>query len=572
MRARSLVAALALAVPLHAPIVARAAPPSAPGAVAEARKLFDSGLKLYGEGSYREALAAFLRANELAPRASLQRNIAQCNRDLKDFTGAYDAYQTLLTKYGATMSAADSRLVQRAVDELALLTGTVRVTVTEPGATVSIDGHDAGVTPLATPVRVNLGPHTVIVTKAAFEPLQREIKLSGGDVAEVDGPLQPEVTTGHLVVSAPAQARVEVLVDGTDVGQAPWEGDVKPGVHVVEARGADWFSPPKQTDVARRGRVEIVLELMARTGRVQIDTHTADATIAIDAQPVGRGVWEGELAAGEHRVAVAAAGFRPHTRAFFVHEGETFVEDTPLVPDESATPRYDGIYAGLAFLGFATPTGSTNAIVQNCPPSTSCQFSSPLGVGLAVRVGYSFGWIAAEAVAIGSYDHSTATATFDGTLPAASPYAGVPRVESYDFHRFGGGGAVGARIASKNPHVRLTASALAGVAAMGNIYKRVSTPTGAASATTADEYSSDAATYVAGLFLFDAGVLVGWANGAKLHAAIVSTVQVLGDPAVAPAVTPPHAFGSGTLATPALTLAQGTQVFVGPMLGFDLGL
>jgi hypothetical protein len=571
MRVRSLVAALALAARLGAPHLALAAPASgpSPAAVAEARRLFDTGLKLYGEGSYREALAAFLRANDLAPRASIQRNIAQCNRDLKDFTGAYDAYQTLLAKYGATMSAADKRPIQRAIDELALLTGMVRVTVSEPGATVSIDGHEAGVTPMAAPVRVNLGPHTVNVTKVGFEPIQREVKLSGGDEAIVEGPMQPEVTTGHLVVSAPAQARVEVLVDGTDAGPAPWEGDVKPGVHVVEARGEDRFTPPKQVDVVRRGRVEMVLELIARTGRVQIDTHTADATIAVDGQTVGRGVWEGALPAGEHRMAIAAPGFHAYTRAFLVHEGETFVEDTHLVAqDGPGAPKFEGIYAGLGVLGFATPSGASNGIAQSCPQT--CQWSSPLGGGLGVRVGYSFGWIAAEGLALGSYDYSTATATYSTNLSAQN----VARTEDYEFHRFGGGGAVGVRVASKHPNVRFTASALGGVATMGNIYKRVSTPSSTTTSTSQDQYSSDAVTYVAPLFVFDAGVLVGWTNGAKLHASIASIVQLVGDHVDAPAVKPARAFGPAgdTLATPALTVAQGTQVFIGPMIGFDLGL
>jgi hypothetical protein len=578
MRVRSLVAALALAARLGAPYVALAAPGNAPSpaAVAEARRLFETGLKLYGEGSYREALAAFLHANDLAPRASIQRNIAQCNRDLKDFTGAYDAYETLLAKYGATMTAADKRPIQRAIDELALLTGTVRIAVTEPEASVAIDGRAVGVTPLATPVRVNLGPHTVTVTKAGFEPIQREVKLSGGDEASVEGPMQPEVTTGHLAVSAPAQARVEVLVDGTDVGPAPWAGDVKPGVHVVEARGADRFSRPKQVDVARRERVEMVLELIARTGRVQVDTHTTDAAITIDGQPVARGVWEGALPAGEHRMDIAAPGFHPYTRAFLVHEGETFVEDTHLVAqDGPGAPRYEGIYAGLAVLGFATPTGPSNGIAKSCPQD--CQYSSPLGAGLGVRVGYAFGWIAAEGLALGSYDYSTATANFDGNLAQPNPYFGIKRTEDYGFHRFGGGGAVGVRVVSKHPNVRLTASLLGGVATMGNIYDRKSTPAGSTDPNAQDQFSSEAVTYVAPLFVFDAGVLVGLVNGAKVHAAIAGMVQLVGDPVVAPA-GPTRSFGQsgngmpGTLTAPPLTVAQGTQLFLGPLIGFDLGL
>ena len=573
MRARTLVAAFAILAGCTgaAAGMARAAPPPAgPSAadLAAAKRLFETGLKLYNEGSYREALAAFRRANDIAPRVSLQRNIAQCHRDLKDFASAYDAYQTLLARYGSTLSAADRRAVQRAIDELAMLTGTVRVTIAEPGAVVAIDGHDVGTTPIAAPLRVNLGPHAVTVTKAGYETIHKDIKPAGGDEVRVDGPMALEVTTGHLVVGAPPDAKVEVLVDGTDMGPAPWEGDVKPGVHVVEAKGADRFAAPKQVDVTRRDRVEIALELVPMTGRVQIDTHTADAAIAIDGAAMGKGVWEGTLPAGEHEVSIAAAGFRPYTRKFLVHAGESFVEDARL---ESASggggPRYEGIYSGLAFFGDASPGGATNGIAQSCP-TAACDASSPLGTGLLVRVGYSFGWIAIEGIALGVFDYASARVTYDGTLPATDPHAGPARVELYDFYRFGGGGAVGARIANKDPHLRFTAGLHFGAMERGALYKRSVTATATGSN---DTFTSDTISYTAGLMLFDLGVIVGWENGAKFHVGGMGIVEVAGGPVSAPALSTRTLDGQN-LGTPAMQLASGTQVFIGPVLGFDFGL
>jgi hypothetical protein len=572
MRARSLVAALAIAFGrVIVPAPAMAAPPAAPGAspadLAAAKKLFATGLKLYNEGSFREALSAFEKANAVAPRVSLQRNIAQCHRDLKDFAGAYDAYGLLLARYGASMSAPDKRSVQHAIDELATLTGTIRIAVAEPGAAVSLDDHDAGTTPLMGPLRANLGTHVVTVTKAGFETIRKEVKLSGSDEATVAGPLQPDTTTGHLVVNAPPDAKVEVFLDGTDVGPAPWEGDVKAGVHVVEARGADRLAPPKQVEVVRRERVEMALELASATGRVQIDTHTADAVIAIDGAPVGKGVWEGTLPAGEHEVTIEASGFRPYKRPFFVHAGETFAEDARLESETaaSAAPTYDGLYTGLEFFGFATPSGASNGIKEHCP-STSCQSSNPLGAGLGVRFGYAFGWVAVEGMALGSYDYSTAGVTY-----ANGGSADVARTESYAFHRFGGGGAIGARFSTKHPHLRLTGALLGGFETMANIYKQgASTPAGVTpSAST--EATSSTTTYTAPLLMADAGVLVGWANGAKLHVSLVTMLQFVGGAAMAPALGSAN-LAPGTFTTPSLQVAQGTQVFVGPMIGFDFGL
>ncbi len=543
MRARSIAATVAIALAFAAgSTTATAGPPPGPADVASAKQLFAQGLKLYNEGSYREALAAFLHANDVAPRASIQRNIAQCHRDLKDFASAYDAYQALLSKYGATMSPTDKRSVQRAIDELAMLTGTVRIALNDPGAAVTVDGHDAGTTPLAPPVRVNLGSHMVIVTKAGFETLQKEVKLSGGDEARVDGPLQPEVTTGHLVVNAPNGAKVEVLVDGTDVGVAPWEGDLKPGVHVVESKGDGGTSAPKQIEVVRRERVEMLLDLVAQTGHVQVDTHTADATISIDGTSVGKGVWEGSLPAGEHQVAIDASGYRAYRRAFLVHAGESFVEDAHLEND-AATPRYEGVYSGLALLGYAAPSGASSFLGSAA--------SSPLGAGLAVRVGYAFGWIAVEGVGFGSYDYSS------GKIPEGAGGPTDPtRDDSYTFHRFGGGGAVGLRVANLNPHLRFTASALGGLAAMGNIYTQSASSTESSTPATAQNTSS-ATTYTAPLLMFDAGVLVGWPNGAKVHIALLSMLQFIGSPVMASPcwarqgwATPPTARPRPPLPTP----------------------
>ena len=76
-------------------------------------------------------------------------------------------------------------------------------------------------------------------------------KALEGDEVRVDGPLEPEVTTGHLVVSAPAGAKVEVLVDGTDVGATPWEGDVKPGLGFRRVDPADQQWRYRQLNPAR---------------------------------------------------------------------------------------------------------------------------------------------------------------------------------------------------------------------------------------------------------------------------------------------------------------------------------
>ncbi|HEY8091753.1 MAG TPA: hypothetical protein VIF09_28005, partial [Polyangiaceae bacterium] len=266
---------------------------------------------------------------------------------------------------------------------------------------------------------------------------------------------------------------------------------------------------------------------------------------------------------GEHQLTIEAAGFRPYKRPFLVHAGETFSEDARLESETPATlpPTYEGLYSGLEFLGFATPSGASNQIAKSCP-GAPCRSSSPLGAGLGVRVGYAWGWIAAEALAFGTYDHSTGSDSV-GTGSGAD----VARNESYVFHRFGGGLVVGPRVASKNPHLRFTGALLGGFATMATIYDQsVSSTIGSFQA----QNTSATTTYVAPAMMLDAGVLVGWASGAKVHVALVTELQFVGT-TNAPALGT-TSLGTGTYTTGPLQVAQGTQVFVGPMIGFDFGL
>jgi hypothetical protein len=178
-------------------------------------------------------------------------------------------------------------------------------------------------------------------------------------------------------------------------------------------------------------------------------------------------------------------------------------------------------------------------------------------------VGYAFGWVAVEAMALGSYDYSTASVTYAG-----GGTTDVARRESYAFHRFGGGGAIGARFSTKHPHLRLTGALLGGFETMANIYKQDASVPGE---TATSEQTSPTTTYTAPLLMADAGVLVGWANGAKVHVALVTMLQFVGGAATAPGLSSTN-LGNGSFTTPSLQVAQGTQVFIGPMIGFDFGL
>jgi hypothetical protein len=68
----------------------------------------------------------------------------------------------------------------------------VVVTSTPDGADIEIDGSFVGNTPST--VEVAVGEHSVVVKKAGYEPWERKLKVSGGDIklsAELEKKREP---------------------------------------------------------------------------------------------------------------------------------------------------------------------------------------------------------------------------------------------------------------------------------------------------------------------------------------------------------------------------------------------
>lgn len=197
--------------------------------VAEAKRFFDAGVALYKEGHFEEALAAFLEANRRSPRASVQQNIAQTERDLHDYVAAAAAYDVLIAKYGDLLSREDRVAAEKARSELEAWIGTIAVRVALPGATISIDGKDAGAAPAS--IRVNPGPHAVVVRAPEYEDLNRTVDIKGHDTIAIAGPLErathapppPVVIVSTPVVTAPDDDGKGVYVRAELMGVFPTE-------------------------------------------------------------------------------------------------------------------------------------------------------------------------------------------------------------------------------------------------------------------------------------------------------------------------------------------------------------
>jgi hypothetical protein len=549
-----------------------AAPQSAPtpAQLAEAKKFFEAGLKLMKEGLHQEALASFLEAYRIAPRESIQNNIALSYRNLKDFPSAFAAYEELLARFGGTMKPATKADAGRALEELAVLTGTLTVSVTEPDATVSVDGKPAGTTPLAKPVRVNVGTHTVTVAKPGYETLTREVTLRGHDDAPVDGPLEREVSTGHVTVTAlPLDPTAKLSIDGAPVGPLPWQGELDPGVHVLEASGDRTLAAPKKVEITRKAKLDVTLDLAVQEGIVTVNAGAPDAEITIDGKLVGKGAWEGPVGVGKHELGVVKHGFLPQRKALLVHAGDRLAETVVLVPEARAASEkvadFKGAYSQIALAGLFAIGDPSNDLAQrrDLASGTSVDVSGRFGAGLGVRAGYSFGLVGIEGAVLGSYDHSSASAAYAAGDETAVHPGSTPRQETYDFHRFGAVVAAAVRLMPKIQTARPMLGVGAGVSLRGALYERSTT----SDAGGGNSYTSDLATYVAPCIVIDGGVALGTTPGTRFYVGAMMLAELAGSAHATTSKTRPN----GAPPVSSLGVANGVDVFLGPVIGMQLG-
>ncbi len=559
--------------------------PRAPAAaeIRQAKRLFSAGLKLYREGLYQEALSAFHGAKQLAPRASIQRNIAQSYRDLRQFAKAYEAYEELLRDYAATFSSREKSQIRRALGELSFLTAEIEVTVREPGAAVLIDGIEVATTKVKHPLRVELGRHSVRVLKPGFVPLEYRVELEGGDELRVRGPLEREMGVLLVTTHGEAAGTEHVWINGEHRGPTPLRVELEPGEVEIEVRGKTTARQTRKALVRLGEIVSVPVVVTPLPGLLRVDPGGPLALVAVDGKVVGIGVWFGEVDPGEHTVTVSGEGLRPLREVVTVTSGQTTSVDhlsaaggvAALDDASGGVLPWVGVTTRVSFVAPFGVTSRSNTIAQDCPPaatgSTRCVVGGDYGLGLTLNIGYSFGWFGLEGFALVSGDRSTVDReTFGDTAPTSvgsGLFAGVPRTEDYTFWRWGVGGGVAARATSKTSKLRFTGSIGGGFVSRWGSYTSVA-ETAQQSGVEKSFFVSDQAQYFAPLLSADAGILIGSSPGTKVFLGVLMWAEFA--PGSVPVPGGDQYLGSNP-STGTVDLSQGTIVSIGPVLGLQIG-
>jgi hypothetical protein len=164
-----------------------AKPPDAkPPEQKEAERHFQSGVALFKETKYAEALAEFERAYEIAPQPLVLYNIAGCHRELSHYSEAVTYYRRFLAEGQGKAKPARLAAAQAELDGILARIARVTVTVSPgvSGVSLILDG-----TPLEKPEMPLIlppGEHRLVARAAGRSDGERSLRVASGDELAVD--------------------------------------------------------------------------------------------------------------------------------------------------------------------------------------------------------------------------------------------------------------------------------------------------------------------------------------------------------------------------------------------------
>lgn len=598
VRARAWTSILTFVLVARGSFAAPPQPPTTPpsdATVADAKRHFEAGLKLYAERVYAAALTEFEESYRLGGRATALKNVAQCHRELKQFAEAYDAYNQLLVLHGndPVLKAPEKAAAKKALAELAKIIGTVEILAEPPGAEVSIDGKVVGVTPMR-PVHVDLGDHEVKITKVGYEPFAKSVTVVAEQSVSVSAALTQEVTTGRVVVTESSGQAVKVVVDDKELGAAPWEGDLPPGVHVVQLLGEGLASERKTIELHKKERLEIALVALATQGKIDARVTPSIGELSLDGKPLGRGAFTGSIEPGQHVLEATASGYLPQRTAVTIERGKTFAVAVTLVAEPSATDAerdrnrgggddeepaqdvYRGVYGRLAFSYLYPIAGRMKAGDIVAPSawydaSNGTDGDAPLGGAVTLRVGYNFDPFAVEF--IGAFSHSQNAPSLCYPEQCDAPSQQIR--EDLKYEATGGFAGIGGRVTSRDDVVRMSLGLGVGLAYRhyqlsdgwsGNAWGPQPSP--ASSDITQDK--------LVPALTFDADMIIGHTPGTRFVLGVEGWLEMSGTVTAPGAGTNvpspiPAQISSLPASSSSYVLAKGPAFYIGPHVGFQFG-
>ena len=339
----------------------------------DAKASLASGDKAARAKDWAKAQADYEAANAAAPSADALDGLANAHYQQKHDAEAYAAYESWLKTYGTT-SPAKKRAAEARLVELGSRTSLLLVESTESGAKVEVDDKPVGTTPLAAPLRLALGPHRLRVTKDGFVPFDQAPNVAAGTTTPVQVKLEAQSTKGRLSVREKSGKAIRVLVDGVDMGEAPWAGDVEAGPHEISGRSGPMTAAPEKVTVERGKTKDVELVASASYATLKVGTSDGKGLVYLDDKLVGEGTFTSDVPSGPHSLRITREGYDPFEETIELKDKETLARTITLKlsskietgPVQKENRPLEGIYGGFGLLMTFLPGGMNSAMQKTC--------------------------------------------------------------------------------------------------------------------------------------------------------------------------------------------------------------
>jgi hypothetical protein len=205
---------------------------------------------LYEDGDYAGAYTKLESAYLASKDPRLLWNMAACEKALRHYANVMNLLERYLKEGGAVIGADERQATHELVETVREFVNELRLDVQPAGVEVYLDGVKAATTPLAGPLRVDMGKRKLRFQKQGFIPHETEMDLAGGKSVELSVQLQAEVHEGTLRIMSDPSAVISV--DGHVVSTGQWVGTLPSGTHsvYVSAEGKQ----PYKTEVVVKDR------------------------------------------------------------------------------------------------------------------------------------------------------------------------------------------------------------------------------------------------------------------------------------------------------------------------------
>ena len=166
------------------------------------------------------------------------------------------------------------------------------------------------------------GTHTYKVEAGGYISKSGSFSVSSGDMAPISVSLLSALATVSVTCPTPA---VSLYIDKKSVGNVPWSGSLKEGMHLVEAKKNGYRSQQKTIQLSQQQKLDVAFgELIAIQGNLSVNYKPFGADVYVDGKKLGQSprVFNG-LLIGNHQVEVRKEGYATDRKTVIISEGQT---------------------------------------------------------------------------------------------------------------------------------------------------------------------------------------------------------------------------------------------------------